>query len=79
MVTRQHLNTTSISLSDTVTTAIKNDVLTIEAWEELAHCIPARYESLSVELLGEVIQLWINIRGHSFAKCWTDKFHKSTE
>ena len=43
-------------------------------WETIAHCIPSRYEKYSIELLKAIIEVWITIHGHSFAKDWTMKF-----
>lgn len=37
-------------------------------WEEIAADIPSKYELYSIELLRKVVNLWINIRGHSFAE-----------
>lgn len=48
-------------------------------WETIADIIPARYEEYSVELLRVVIELWITIRGHSFAKGWTMKFETKSK
>lgn len=81
MVTRQHLNTSNGPPSDSLHTTIKSDVFQardiMETWDQLACRIPPGYESYSLELLGEVVHLWINIRGHSFAKGWLEKFQKS--
>ena len=81
MVTRQHLNTSNVPPSDSLHTTIKADVLQaqdiMETWDQLAYLIPPAYESYILELLGEVVHLWVNIRGHSFAKGWSEKFQKS--
>lgn len=37
-------------------------------WEKIACDIPDKYELYSIELLGLIGDLWITIRGHSFAK-----------
>lgn len=44
------------------------DVLTI--WNNLAASIPEKH---SICLLKSVANLWITMRGYSFAKGWTDK------
>ena len=36
--------------------------------------LPARYELYSIELLKQVAELLIHIRGNAFAKDWTLKF-----
>ena len=35
-----------------------------------------KYEKYCLELLHEIVTLWIEIRGHSFAIEWTSKFEK---
>ena len=73
---RQHL-TVSIKPNEDHQNAIAKDVLTdtniLEAWDSISVKILPRYESYSLELLQEVIELWIRIRCHSFAKCYTMK------
>ena len=46
-------------------------------WENIASSIPAKCEPYSLELLKAITELWITIRGHSFAKEWTMQFQKS--
>lgn len=57
---------------------ILNDVLHSERvlshWENVSQCIPSKYQSYSLELLEHIVDLWIKIRGHSFAKEFTTKF-----
>lgn len=48
----------------------------LEHWDHIAYSVPPKYEKYSLELLHEVISLWITIRGHSFAKEWTMTFEK---
>ena len=81
MVVRQHLNVPNIQSyqphSD-LRVRILEEALESQSvlsyWETVADIIPARYEKYSLELLRVIIELWITIRGHSFAKDWTMKF-----
>ena len=41
---------------------------TLSYWEAIADSIPTKYEQYSIELLKVIANLWITIRGHSFAK-----------
>ena len=43
-------------------------------WDTICQSIPAKYERYSVELLKAVVDLWTNIRGHSFARDFTVNF-----
>ena len=81
MVVRQQLNVPNIQSyqSDTdLRSGILKEALESQSvlsyWETVSDIIPARYEKYSLELLRVVIELWITIRGHSFAKEWTMKF-----
>ena len=57
---------------------ILNDVLQSERvlshWEIVSQCIPTKYQSYSMELLEHITDLWMKIRGHSFASEFTTKF-----
>ena len=46
----------------------------VASWERIADSIPPKYEKYSVELLKSVTDLWITIRGYTFAKGFTQKF-----
>ena len=81
MVVRQHLNVPNIQSYQPHTdlrVKILKEALESQSvllyWETVADIIPARYEKYSLELLRVIIELWITIRGHSFAKDWTMKF-----
>jgi hypothetical protein len=85
MVVRQHLNIPAIQ-SYQPNTNLREGILKealgsptlLSYWETIAHCIPSKYEKYSIELLKVIIELWIAIRGHSFAKDWTSRFdHES--
>ena len=80
LVCRCHLNVKNVRVltSDVnIRKLIMDDVLqsqpVLECWEVISQCIDAKYESYSMELLQHIIDLWIKIRGHSFAKDFTDK------
>ncbi len=47
----------------------------MEEWEKIAD-IPPQYERYSLELITQVIDLWVSIRGHSFAKGCTMNFER---
>jgi len=57
---------------------IAEDVVEVESvlshWEAIAFTIPQKYEKYSLELLRNVVDLWITIRTHAFAKEWTMRF-----
>ena len=81
LVVRQHLNVQNIQVSipgTNIHRLIVEDVIKSESilshWEALAHCIPTKYEPYSMELLQVITNLWITIRGYSFANDWTMKF-----
>ena len=81
LVTRRHLNVQSAQVltpGTNIRRLIVEDVIKSEPilfrWEAIAHTIPTKYEPYSIELLQVITDLWITIRGHSFAKDWTMKF-----
>jgi hypothetical protein len=41
----------------------------MERWERISKDIPQK-------LLAKVVELWVTIRGHSFAKDWNMKFER---
>ena len=81
VIVRQSLNTTAIkeNIPDTnvkgkiMETALGCDSV-LHYWDTVCQSIPAKYERYSVELLKAVVDLWINIRGHSFARDFTMNF-----
>ena len=80
LVTRQHLDIRTCAGRDVAST-IRRQVLassdTLERWEEIvAGDILPKYEKYTVELLVKVVNLWLTIRIHSFAKGWTAKFER---
>lgn len=83
LVVRRHFNVDSIQSykKDTdIKSPILCDVLNSESvmqhWDNVASSIPTQYEQYSVCLLQTITELWINVRGHSFANGWTMKFEK---
>jgi hypothetical protein len=83
MVVREHFNFKSVEMYVPQTDLSKqvhdqvfatHDVVT--CWEKVAGYIPPKYEKYSVELLSEIVDLWITIRGHSFVKGWNIKFER---
>ena len=83
MVTRQHFNFSNIktcvpgtSISETIRDQVLNTRNIVTCWEQIANNIPSKYEKYSLELLGKITDLWITIRGHSFAKGWNAKFER---
>ena len=59
---------------------IRDEVLTsadiLNHWECIAGAFPVKYEKYSLELLTVIVELWIKIRVHSFAKGWTLNFEQ---
>ena len=83
VVVHQHINVAAIETyipGNDLRKTIREDVLMSPPvtfmWENIAQAILTKYEKYSIELLGVVTDLWITIRGHSFAKEWTMKFEK---
>ena len=84
LVSRHHLNVNNLSVlasNADVHKLIMDDVLQSDSvlgfWEAISvDCIPSKYEEYSIELLQLVTNLWIKIRGHSFAKDFTTNFIK---
>ena len=81
MLVRKHLNVQDIQTyipgTDLRKVIIDKLLLSeniITLWEDIAQNIPSHYEKYSVELLKNVANLWITIRGNSFARGWTSKF-----
>lgn len=82
-VTRQYINNASIATyapGHDLRKVIRDEVLAslpiLSMWESIAHTIPDKYEKYSIELLSVITDLWITIRGYSFAKEWTMKFER---
>ncbi len=82
MVVRKYLCTDTLQTTpdhSQICTKVQDEVLQSETvllyWEEIvADSIPTKYELYSIELLKQISELWIRIRGHAFAKEWTMKF-----
>lgn len=80
MVVRGYLNVKKpidkreIGLRDTVISDVLKRETVLLKWEGIANHIPSKYDSYSIELLKEVIKIWMNVRLHAFAKGWTMKF-----
>ena len=81
LVVRRHLNVENVMAFTPGTDlrkAIMEEVVQSDAilhdWEAIAYSIPSSYEPYSIELLRAIADLWITIRGHSFAKSWTMNF-----
>ena len=83
VIVRKHINNGAVQLyipGTDVRKLITDEVIAsqnvITLWEKVAKNIPTKYELYSIELLGEVVKLWVTIRGYSFAKDWTMQFEK---
>ena len=79
---RRHMNTETLTSqsSSNLKPLIREELFSchqlISLWDKIAHSIPHKYEKYSLELLGIIADLWITIRGHSFAKNFTMQFVK---
>ena len=80
-VVRCHLNAQKMHTykqgSDLLTEIVSATLTTssvLSSWERIAQTIPPTYEQYSIELLKNVISLWVTVRAHAFAKGWTMKF-----
>lgn len=87
LITRTHfhtknlqvLSTSDVSLRQLIKDEVFQSQSVVECWEDISQCISPKYESYSMELLEHVTDLWIKIRGHSFAKGFTDKFARKSK
>ena len=79
---RRHMNTETLTSqsSSNLKPLIREELFSchqlISLWDKIAHSIPHKYEKYSLELLRIIADLWITIRGHSFAKNFTMQFVK---
>ena len=80
MVLRKYFNFSSIrarpdlNLKEQTLDAILSDKAILQHWELLTGSVPHKFENYSVELLKAIAELWIHVRGHSFAQGWTMNF-----
>lgn len=82
-IVRVYMNTTTIQnytagtdLRKRICEDVFSSQTTISIWDDIAQTIPIKYEKYTLELLLSVVDLWISIRGHSFAKDLTMKFER---
>lgn len=77
VVVCRHINTETYTPGSDIRKIILEEALSSPPitflWENVAQAIPTKYEKYSIELLTAIIDLWIMIRGHAFAKEWTMK------
>lgn len=78
MVCKDHLSkggiatyTPGTNISQIVHQKVLNTPKVLTYWDKITADIPHKYERYTIELLDRITNLWINIRGHSFAKGWT--------
>lgn len=76
LVAREYLDVKAYTPGTNICQLVRQKVLTTQNilmyWDRIASDdIPHKYERYSLELLKIVTDLWVNIRGHSFAKGWT--------
>lgn len=73
MVLRKYFNITSVTakrdlnLKKQTLDAILSNKAVLQHWESLTGNVPHKFEKYSVELLKAFAELWIHVRGHSFA------------
>ena len=63
--------------SDVLTSIVSETLITtsvLSCWETIAQTIPPTYEQYSIELLKNVVTVWVTVCAHAFAKGWTMKF-----
>ena len=75
LVCRQHLDVenvhvlcTGMNLRKLISDDVLKSELVLGCWEVVAQNISTKYERYSFELLQHITDVWITIRGHSFAK-----------
>ncbi len=81
LMVRQKLNIPDVQASSWYRQPIREGVLSdhpiLICWETITEgVIPPKFEAYSLELLANITDLWITIRGHSFAKGWTMNFER---
>ena len=79
LIVRRYLNVQSIEVDNTdlkkqISDAVTSSGAVQKSWKAIAGCIPKKFEQYSVCLLQAITELWINVRGHSFAQGWTMMF-----
>ena len=83
LVARQHLNVDTMTPGTDVKRLIMEQIVKSDSillhWEAIAVTIPTKYETYSIELLRAIANLWVAVRGHSFAKGWTMKFQSKSQ
>ena len=62
----------TIDISSKIRKATLESPFILQLWKLVSPCEPSK--DLSVSLLREIIDLWISIRGHSFARDWAMNF-----
>ena len=79
LIVRRYLSVQSIEVDNTdlkkqISDAVTSSDAVQKSWKAIAGCIPKKFEQYSVCLLQAITELWINVRGHSFAQGWTMMF-----
>lgn len=90
LIVRRYLNIKRVQAEADIDVDVKKRISTAvigsdsiqHHWKTVAGAIPKKFEQYSVCLLQAITELWINVRGHSFAQGWTmifeGKYKKGT-
>ena len=80
IVTRRHLSISHMETGVNIISVIREEAFNtkkiMDTWEEIADNFPPIYEKYSLELLSNIMDLWINVRANAFAKGWTMNFER---
>ena len=79
LITRRYLSVRSlpvdnVDLKKRISDAVISSNAVQTYWKAIAGSIPKKFEQYSVCLLQAITELWVNVRGHSFAQGWTMMF-----
>ena len=66
----------STDIHSDITSKVVEEALVLKAWESVATSIPPTCEAYSIELLTNIVGVWVKTRAHAFSKVWTMKFQR---
>ena len=70
----QTMQVDNMDLKKRISDSVTSSDTVQKYWKNIAGSIPKKFEQYSVCLLQAITELWINIRGYSFAQGWTMMF-----
>ena len=76
MTSMQSHSLESVEIRSSIASKVVEAVPVLRVWESIATSISPTYEEYSIELLRNIIDVWVNVRAHAFSKVWTMKFQR---